>query len=180
MPKWVPSRTWSPGRASCSGIGAAVLAAWIVVFLIGGFASSKLSAILSNTFSVPGTASETVRHDLEVHYGDRSDGSFTVVFELPKGAASAAPALRQELATAVGRAAAAVPGGKPLNFNVATTPAGKTVVYGDISSTLNLAQAKGYTDKVIAALGTPPGSRTSTSPAPPRSSTTSTRSSTAT
>ena len=134
-----------------------VLAAWIVVFLIGGFASSKLSAILSNTFSVPGTASETVRHDLEVHYGDRSDGSFTVVFELPKGAASDAPALRQELATAVGRAAAAVPGGKPLNFNVATTPAGKTVVYGDISSTLNLAQAKGYTDKVIAALGTPTG-----------------------
>jgi uncharacterized membrane protein YdfJ with MMPL/SSD domain len=134
-----------------------VLAAWIVVFLIGGFASSKLSAILSNTFSVPGTASETVRHDLEVHYGDRSDGSFTVVFELPKGAASDAPALRQELATVVGRAAAAVPGGKPLNFNVATTPAGKTVVYGDISSTLNLAQAKGYTDKVIAALGTPTG-----------------------
>ena len=57
----------------------------------------------------------------------------------------------------MGRAAAAVPGGKPLNFNVATTPAGKTVVYGDISSTLNLAQAKGYTDKVIAALGTPTG-----------------------
>ena len=135
-----------------------VLAAWIVVFLIGGFASSKLSAILSNTFSVPGTASETG--------APRPRGALRrplgrVVHRRLRAAEGCgdrrAAQLRQELTTAVGRAAAAVPGGKPLNFNVATTPAGKTVVYGDISSTLNLAQAKGYTDKVIAALGTPAG-----------------------
>ena len=34
-----------------------VIAFWACVFLAGGYASSKLSAILSNTFSVPGTAS---------------------------------------------------------------------------------------------------------------------------
>jgi RND superfamily putative drug exporter len=134
-----------------------VLAVWILVFLLGGFASSKLSAILSNTFSVPGTASEQVRHDLQLHFGDRSDGSFTLVFELPQEAASSAPELRRELTAAVGRAALAIPGGKPASFNLARTPDGRTIVYGDVTSTLNLAQAKGYTDKVRAAIGTPAG-----------------------
>ncbi len=135
----------------------AVLAVWIVVFLAGGFASSKLSAVLSNTFSVPGTASEQVRHDLQVHFDDRSDGSFTLVFALPKGAAGSAAELRTGLAAAVRRAAQALPGGKPASFNVAAAPGGRTIVYGDVNSTLNLAQAKGYTDKVRAAVGTPPG-----------------------
>ena len=31
----------------------ALLGAWIVVFVAGGFASSKLSPLLSNTFAVP-------------------------------------------------------------------------------------------------------------------------------
>src|SRR5205823_9528039 len=60
----------------------ALLGAWIVVFLAGGFASSKLSPLLSNTFNVPGTDSERVRAALEEHFGDRPDGSFTIVFQL--------------------------------------------------------------------------------------------------
>jgi uncharacterized membrane protein YdfJ with MMPL/SSD domain len=132
-----------------------VIALWIAVFLAGGFASSKLSAILSNTFSVPGTASEQVRTDLQQHFGDRSDGSFTIIFELPKGAA--APGLQAALTAAVAKAARAVPGGSVGSFNVAKTPAGKTLVYGDVNSALHLAQAKGYTDKVLAAVGHPAG-----------------------
>jgi len=133
----------------------AVLAAWIVVFLAGGYASSKLSAILSNTFSVPGTASEQVRHTLQVHFGDRSDGSFTVVFALSKGASPAE--LRASLTGAVKRAVAVVPHGSPGQFDVGRTPAGRAVVYGDVQSALNLADAKGYTDQVIQALGHPAG-----------------------
>ena len=81
------------GRASCSGIGAGVLALWIVVFLAGGFASSKLSAILSNTFSVPGTAvrAGAPRPRSRTSATART-ASFTVVFALPKGARDAAPA----------------------------------------------------------------------------------------
>ncbi len=137
----------------------AFLAFWIAVLLAGGFASSKLSALLSNTFAVPGTDSEHVRQVLQRNYGDRSDGAFTVVFELPKGSAGglAASPLRQELTAAVLRAAAAVPSGKPAQFNVARTPDGRVVVYGDVDSTLNVAQAKGYTDRVLHALGHPAG-----------------------
>jgi RND superfamily putative drug exporter len=132
-----------------------VLALWIVVLLLGGFASSKLSAILSNTFSVPGTASEQVRHTLQTHFGDRSDGSFTVVFALDRNASPAE--LRGSLTQAVKRAVAVVPHGSPGQFNIARTPGGTTIVYGDVQSGLILAEAKGYTDKVIAALGRPAG-----------------------
>ncbi len=132
-----------------------VLAAWVVVLLAGGYASSRLSAVLSNTFSVPGTASEQVRHDLQAHFGDRSDGSFTVVFALA-GDASPAEA-RAALVPAVRRAVAAVPHGSVGQFNVARTPGGTTIVYGDVQSALTLSRAKGYTGAVRAALGHPPG-----------------------
>ncbi len=134
-----------------------VLGAWIAALVLGGFASSKLSAILSNTFSVPGTQSEQVREVLQQHFGDRSDGAFTIVFALSPKAAADPLATRAALTAAVKRAAAVVPSGSPADFNVAHTPAGTTVVYGDVDSTLDLADAKGYTGEVRAALGRPPG-----------------------
>src|SRR6266540_2923657 len=50
-----------------------VLAFWLVVLLAGGFATSKLTPLLSNTFTVPGTDSERARTILQEHFGDRSD-----------------------------------------------------------------------------------------------------------
>jgi RND superfamily putative drug exporter len=135
----------------------AVLALWIVALLAGGFASSKLSAILSNTFSVPGTQSEQVRDLLQQHFDDRSDGAFTVVFALSSGAAANPAGTQAALTASVKRAAAVLPSGSPADFNIAHTPGGTIVVYGDVDSTLNLAQAKGYTSRVRAALGHPPG-----------------------
>ena len=61
----------------------AVVAVWLVVLLGGGYASTKLSGLLANTFTVPGTDSESVRTVLSKDFGDRSDGSFTVVFQTP-------------------------------------------------------------------------------------------------
>jgi RND superfamily putative drug exporter len=130
-----------------------ILGAWIAVFLAGGFASSKLSPLLSNTFAVPGTDSERVRAALEEHFGDRPDGSFTVVFEL---AGKRTRADLDVLQRAVDRAAHVVPSGKPTKLNTA----GTNVVFGDIVSTLNVAQAKKYAEPLLEALGTPRGART--------------------
>jgi len=127
-----------------------ILSAWILVFLAGGFASSKLSPLLSNTFNVPGTDSDRVRGALEQHFGDRPDGSFTAVFQL---AHRAAPGEVARLQRVVDRSASAVPSGKPTALNTA----GGNVVFGDIVSTLNVAQAKKYTEPLRDALGTPPG-----------------------
>ena len=62
-----------------------ILAGWLGVLLVGGFAFMHLSSLLSNEFSVPGTDSERARMILERHFGDRSDGAFTVVFRLRDG-----------------------------------------------------------------------------------------------
>src|SRR6059058_4939805 len=59
-----------------------ILVGWLVVLLAGAFAFTRLSSLLSNEFSVPGTDSERARTILEHHFGDRSDGAFTVVFRV--------------------------------------------------------------------------------------------------
>ena len=122
-----------------------VVAAWLVVLLAGGYANAKLSALLSNTFTMPGTDSERARTILKDHYGDRSDGAFTIVFQVPS---SADPALRARLQAAVARAARRLPTGKPHPL----APGGPHLLYGDIVSTLSIADAKGYTDDVLRAL----------------------------
>jgi uncharacterized membrane protein YdfJ with MMPL/SSD domain len=120
----------------------AVVAAWVVVLLAGGWSSTRLAALLSNTFTMPGTDSERARTILKEHYGDRSDGAFTVVFQVPD---SRDPKLRLSLQRRLSRAARGVPSGhaRPI------VPGGEHVLYGDIVSTLDLATAKGYTDDVL-------------------------------
>jgi len=122
-----------------------VLAAWLVVLLVGGFAFMRLNSLLSNEFSVPGTDSERARTILERHFGDRSDGAFTVVFRVPGGVDRAKYGrLQRDL----DRAARAVPGSAARRL----VPAGRHLLYGDVVSTLRLAKAKGYTDDLYRAL----------------------------
>ncbi len=126
-----------------------ILGFWLVVLLVGGFATSKLTPLLSNTFTVPGTDSERARTILQKHFGDRSDGEFLVIYEIRNGTAG----VRLKLERSIREAATAVPGGKATALRDA--PGG--VVYGSILTTLNLADAKGYTDDIRDRLHTPQG-----------------------
>jgi RND superfamily putative drug exporter len=123
----------------------AVVAVWLVVLIAGGWSSSKLSDLLSNTFTMPGTDSERARTILKDHYGDRSDGAFTVVFRVSN---AFDPSLRDKLQADIAGAAKEVPTGKARPL----TPGGEHVLYGDIVSTLSIADAKGHTDEVLRAL----------------------------
>jgi uncharacterized membrane protein YdfJ with MMPL/SSD domain len=128
----------------------AVLVLWAIVLVAGGYGFTKLSALQSNTFTVPGTDSERVRTVLSERFGDRSDGSFTVVFD---GAAVRDPAVRARLQARVERAARIVPSARATELRLGSP----TVFYGDVVSQLNLAKAKGYTDDLLRALGEPVG-----------------------
>jgi RND superfamily putative drug exporter len=127
-----------------------ILLAWLVILLAGGYATSKLSPLLSNTFTVPGTDSERVRTILQDHFGDRSDGEFLIVYEV-RGAnpASVAPALQRSIR----RTARSIPSGEATPLRA--VPGG--VLYGSILTTFNLAEAKNYTDDLRSALRAPPG-----------------------
>jgi putative drug exporter of the RND superfamily len=122
-----------------------VLVAWLVILLIGGFAFTRLNSLLSNEFSVPGTDSERARGILERHFGDRSDGAFTVVFRLRDGVDRRA---YLRLQRDLDRAARVVPHSAARRL----VPAGRHLLYGDVVSTLPLAKAKGYTDDLYRVL----------------------------
>src|SRR3954469_14643688 len=122
-----------------------ILAGWFVVLLAGGFAFLRLSSLLSNEFSVPGTDSERARTILERHFGDRTGGEFTIVFRVSESVDRAGYVrLQRDL----DRAARAVPDSSPRRL----APAGRHILYGDVVSTLRLAKAKGYTDDLYRAL----------------------------
>ncbi len=129
-----------------------LLGAWAVVLVAGVVAASRLSALQSNVFSVPGSDSEVARSILERRFGDRSDGSFTVVFQVPD---SADPRLRARLQAQVERAAAVVPSGRAQPL----LAGGRHVLYGDVVSTLALSEAKRYADDLYRALQPPSGTR---------------------
>jgi putative drug exporter of the RND superfamily len=127
-----------------------IVIAWVVIIVVGGWASGRLSSLQSNVFSVPGTDSEHVRNVLQENFGDRSDGAFTIVFRVRD---SADPALKARLERVVDRAAKTVPTGSGTPLDAA----GPHVLYGNVISTLNLADAKKHSDDLVTAIGQPAG-----------------------
>ncbi|HXY84455.1 MAG TPA: MMPL family transporter [Gaiellaceae bacterium] len=126
-----------------------IIALWLVVILAGGYASTRLSPLLSNTFTVPGTDSEQARTILQQHFGDRSDGEFLIIYKVRADS----PRLTAQLQRSIRAGATAVPGGRATALRVVPDD----VVYGSILSSLNLAKAKGYTDDILRKLRPPPG-----------------------
>src|SRR6187397_2772828 len=101
----------------------AIIAAWIVLFLVGGAAAGNLGGLLSNRFSVPGSDAELGLALLKDHLQERSDGAFTLVVQGQGG-----PPDRAAVAAAAQRAASAIKDGRV----AATQQAGPTVVYVQI------------------------------------------------
>jgi RND superfamily putative drug exporter len=129
-----------------------VLALWLALFVVSGVLSSGLSDLLTNRFVLPGAESEKTGTLLEDHFGQKPEGSFTVVV---KGAPGSAPKLIGPAAAATERAAAALPTGT----SVGAQPASDSVVTARIVSELQPADAKGYTAAMREAAGSIPGSR---------------------
>jgi trehalose monomycolate/heme transporter len=128
-----------------------ILAAWLVLFLLGGYAAANLGGLLSNRFSVPGSESERGLDLLKDRMNDRSDGAYTLV-----ATGVDTEAKRAAVIAATRRAARAVEGGKagPL------LDAGRDVVYAQISTPLENQDASKETPTVRRAIGEVPGTTT--------------------
>ena len=122
-----------------------VLGVWLVILVAGFVANAKLAPLLSNEFLVPGTDSERVRTILTQHFDDRSDGNFLIV---AKVADSSDPAIRARLEAAMQKAATQVPSAQadPLR------PAGPHVLFGNITTPLDVVGGKKWTKTVRADL----------------------------
>src|SRR5215204_6970522 len=87
----------------------AVVAVWLVAFAAAGIASSGLSDLLTNRFVLPGSESDKARNVLQDHFGQKPEGSFSIVVKTSEGGA---PALVPRTQAAAERAAKALPTGK--------------------------------------------------------------------
>src|SRR5918997_2576844 len=114
-----------------------VLGVWIVVVLASIVASSGLNDLLTNRFVLPGAESEKAGKVLEQHFGQKPEGSFSVVVQ---GAPGGAESLIEPTRQAASRAAAALKTGKLEEVRMASD----TVVTARIVSQLQPADAKGY------------------------------------
>jgi uncharacterized membrane protein YdfJ with MMPL/SSD domain len=115
---------------------AAVLAAWVVVLAAGAVASTVLPGRLIHSFSVPGTESNRAAADLARGFGERPEGTFTVVFRVRDATPETVRALRARLV----RAAQVVPAARIGSFR-----AGPGVVYGEVETALGLQAARRLT-----------------------------------
>ena len=124
-----------------------VLALWLVLFLVGGYAAANVGDLLSNRFSVPGSDAERGLNLLKDRFDERGDGAFTLVVKTDAPVARSA-AVRREVARAASKAAAAVEGGRPGPVLIAAP----NVAYAQINTPLENADAAKVTPAMRAAL----------------------------
>jgi RND superfamily putative drug exporter len=129
----------------------AIIAGWLVIFALGGYATSGLGDLLSNRFSVPGSDAERGLTLLKDNLNERSDGAFTLVAQGRGG-----PPDRAAVAAAAQRAARAIEGGRV----GAIQQASPTVVYVQISTPLENDDAAKETPKLRRAIGPVAGAKT--------------------
>jgi uncharacterized membrane protein YdfJ with MMPL/SSD domain len=129
-----------------------VLTTWIVLFVAAGVASSGLSDLLTNRFVLPGAESEKAADILKDHFGQKPEGSFSIVVE---GAPGTADSLVPQVRRAAERAAAELPTGKVVDVRSVSPE----VVSATIASQLQPADAKGHTADMREAAGSIPGAQ---------------------
>jgi len=128
----------------------AVLTVWLVAIVAGGMASSGLAGLLTNRFALPGSDSEQAATILKSRFGEKPEGSFSLVVKSTGGesAASLVPQLR----AAAERAAGKLPTGQVAEVHAAS----QDVATATIISQLQTADAKGHTGAMRRAAGTIP------------------------
>ena len=129
-----------------------VVGIWVVVFLLGMYATSGLSDLLTNRFSLPGTDTARAEKILHDQFGQKTVGSFSVVVKGPPGSAQGLVPVVRERALA---AAKELPTGQLASVQAVSD----SVVSATIVSNLEPADAKGYTDDMRAAAGEIPGAQ---------------------
>jgi RND superfamily putative drug exporter len=143
-----------------------VIAAWLVLFVLGGYGASHLGDLLSNRFRVPGSDAERGLDLLKSRFNERGDGAFTLVFQsrrpiviAPARAAGGggprviSPAFRLEASKAVAQAASVVSGAHPGPVLYASPH----VAYAQINTPLENQDAAKKTPDIRAATPQLPG-----------------------
>jgi uncharacterized membrane protein YdfJ with MMPL/SSD domain len=132
-----------------------IIAGWLVLFVLGGYAASHLGDLLSNRFSVPGSDAERGLDLAKEKFNERGDGAFTLVFQTERPIAGT-PAYRRLAAGATAKAAGAVEGASA----GPVLRASPHLAYAQINTPLENEDAAKETPAVRAAVPQLPGTTT--------------------
>src|SRR3972149_303518 len=115
-----------------------VVAGWVPVLVASVLAASQLTDLLTNRFTLPGTDTRRAEVILEEHFGQSTDGTFTVVVESDGQAQKLLPQVRE----AARRGASVVKTGQLVDVSLLSAD----VVSATIVSKLHPAETQGHTD----------------------------------
>ncbi|MGH2984609.1 MAG: MMPL family transporter [Solirubrobacterales bacterium] len=132
-----------------------ILVAWLVLFLLGGYAAANLGGLLSNRFSVPGSDAEKGLDLAKERLDERGDGAFTLVAEADRPVAND-PLFQQQVAAAAQDAAGEIKDGDTGPVLVASP----RIAYVQISTPLENADAAEKTPAMRDAIPQIPGAAT--------------------
>jgi RND superfamily putative drug exporter len=132
-----------------------VIAGWLVLFALGGFAAANLGGLLSNRFSVPGSDAEKGLDLLKDRFNERGDGAFTLIAEANRPVA-ADPAFQRRLEEAAQAGAKEVEDGEPAQVQIASP----RIAYIQINTPLENADAAERTESMREAIPEIPGATT--------------------
>src|SRR5947209_6422006 len=129
----------------------AVLAGWLVLAVLGAWGTANVGKLLTNRFSVPGSDAERGLNVLRAHFHERGDGAFTLVVRASgrKLDLAAAEAAAQRAARQVAHGKAGPP-----------RLAAADIAYIQITTPLQAADAKNYTERMRRSIGRLAGART--------------------
>ncbi|MGD0440398.1 MAG: MMPL family transporter [Acidimicrobiales bacterium] len=113
-----------------------VITFWIAMIIVGTFSALALPRLLSTSLAVPGSDSGRADAILMQHFGENVEGTFTVVFRVSNPSAPVLRAMDKRFALA----ARAVPTAHVMPLREVTG-----VLYGNISTSLDLQRAATYT-----------------------------------
>lgn len=122
---------------------ALVIFLWVAVIAFGGYSSLHLNENLSTSLAVPGSESTRTEQILAKHFGENSEGTFTVVYNFEQATHKEILQMQEK----VERAAAAIPTGK-----VIQSKALAGILYAGVGTTLNLKEASQQTEHLRTAL----------------------------
>jgi uncharacterized membrane protein YdfJ with MMPL/SSD domain len=120
-----------------------IILLWIVVALFGVFASAGVNSKLSTSLAVPGSDSTKAEEITVKHFGENSEGTFTVVYYFKHATTEEIDLLKAKIA----KAASEIPTGKVIQSKVLDG-----ILYSGIGTSLNLKEAAQLTEKLRAAI----------------------------
>jgi RND superfamily putative drug exporter len=120
-----------------------VIACWVAIIVLGVFSAVKLPDLLTTSLTVPGTSSARANQILEKHFAENIEGSFTVLVR----PSDPTPGQRATMDREFAAAATSLP-----HAHASALSATAGVLYGTITTPLDLGQAAPYTSTLRLAL----------------------------